>query len=825
MRRTVGRWMAFCAEMALVADMSVAGTFTWDNDGAAPLNDGGGNWTAIGGQNWFDGVSAYGAWGNTSSDVAVFGVANGSAATVAVGTVNANGLTFNPPGSGTYTLSGGTITLGGTTPTITANTNATVGSALTGSASLTKAGAGMLTLSGKSMYSGNTTVSGGTLKITGGIYTNAHSSSTVTVQNGGVLEIDTWFYGSSQSLGMLSADTARIVVNNGRIRVTGNTSYGRGVTLNGPAILEAAAGANWTIDTTSTGTNLRDWNYNNNAMVLTGAGTGAFQKAFLGSGGLTKSGAGTWILSGTNTYSGGTVISGGVLQLGNGGATGTLAPGGMISNNATLTFKRSDAITQGVHFAGNAISGSGNVVQAGSGKTVLTSTNTYSGGTAINAGVLHFVPIHAMPATGTVTVNGSCLTVSVGAADEWGVGTSGPGSIGGLLSGVGGQSGSLIAYSGAVTLGFDTEHAASAQVYAGALTNVGTSLSITKSGAGTLTLSAKNLYKGNTTVNGGTLKITGGIYTNGHSSSVVTVQNGGVLELNTWAYNAAAESLGMLAADAPQIVVNNGTIRMNGITSYGRGVTLNGPVILEAASGANWTINDTSYDKKSWVYNNKSVELAGAGIGTFEKPFIGNGGLTKSGTGTWTLSGTNTFTGGTAINAGTLKLAATGSISNSPAIRVSSGAVFDVSSVSGYTVWSRQCLAGSGMVTGNVTLANGGVLAAGGTNATGALSFSTNLTLAASAVIDWNYSDATQDVIVVAGTLTLPTVATVNVSRVTGRLPIKGVLFTFGSVSPSSPDLSQWVITGALENTRATVLGNPNRVVLVSPTGTLLRVL
>ena len=124
--------MAVCAAMALVTETAVAGTYTWDNDGAAPLNDGGGNWTASGGQNWFDGTSAYGAWGNTVNDVAVFGVNNGVACSIAVGTVNANGITFNAAGSGSYTLSGGAITLGGTVPTLTANTSATVSSVLTG---------------------------------------------------------------------------------------------------------------------------------------------------------------------------------------------------------------------------------------------------------------------------------------------------------------------------------------------------------------------------------------------------------------------------------------------------------------------------------------------------------------------------------------------------------------------------------------------------------------------------------------------------------------------------------------------------------------------
>ena len=815
--------MAVCAAMALVTETAVAGTYTWDNDGAAPLNDGGGNWTASGGQNWFDGTSAYGAWGNTVNDVAVFGVNNGVACSIAVGTVNANGITFNAAGSGSYTLSGGAITLGGTVPTLTANTSATVSSVLTGGASLTKAGADKLTLSGRSNYSGNTTVNGGTLKITGGIYTNAHSSSVVTVQNGGILEIDTWFYGASQSLGMLTADTYAIVVSNGTIRVNGTTSYGRGVTLKGPAILEAAAGANWIIDTTSTGSNLRDWIYNNNSMALTGAGIGTFQKNFSGSGGLTKNGTGTWILSGTNTNTGVTLINAGVLQIGNNGTMGSLAPAGAISNNATLAFKRSDTITQGVHFSGSAISGSGSVVQAGSGKTVLSAANTYGGGTAINAGWMQFVSTNSMPASGSVTVNGTGLAVNVGGSGEWGTGTSGDGTIGGLLRGSGGQAGSSIAYSGAVVLGFDTANAAGTQTYSGSLTNVGTSLAIAKFGTGILTLSGKSVYRGTTTVNGGTLKITGGVYTDTYRDVPLTVQNGGVLELNTWSYGGG-ESLGCLSANPSAIVVNNGTIRVNGTTSYGRGVSLNGPVILEAASGANWTINDTSSDKQSWVYNNKSIELAGAGIGTFEKPFSGSGGVTKSGLGTWTLSGTNTYSGATAINAGMLRLAATGSISNSPTINVASGAVYHVAAVSGYTVQPKQTLAGNGVVTGAVTVANGGILAAGGTNATGTLSFSTDLILAEVAVIDWNCSDTTQDVAAVAGTLTLPAVATVNVSRVTGLLPCQGALFTFGAVTPSSPDLTRWVITGAQVNTRVAVRHAPNRVVLAPLTGTLIKV-
>ena len=79
-----------------------------------------------------------------------------------------------------------------------------------------------------------------------------------------------------------------------------------------------------------------------------------------GTGSLTQAGTGTTILTGANTYTGGTTISAGTLQIGNGGATGSVA--GNIVDNAALVFNRTDTLT----FAG-AISGTGSLTQAGTG--------------------------------------------------------------------------------------------------------------------------------------------------------------------------------------------------------------------------------------------------------------------------------------------------------------------------------------------------------------------------------------------------------------------------------------------------------------------------
>jgi autotransporter-associated beta strand protein len=104
--------------------------------------------------------------------------------------------------------------------------------------------------------------------------------------------------------------------------------------------------------------------------------------------------------------------------------------------------------------------------------------------------------------------------------------------------------------------------------------------------------------------------------------------------------------------------------------------------------------------------------------------------LAKAGTGTLTLSGSNTYTGATTIINGCLKLAAAGSISNSPLISVVSGGTFDVGAVSGgFTIVSGQTLKGTGSVTGNVTVADGGILVPG--NPKGTLLVKGDVTLGA----------------------------------------------------------------------------------------------
>lgn len=99
--------------------------------------------------------------------------------------------------------------------------------------------------------------------------------------------------------------------------------------------------------------------------------------------------------------------------------------------------------------------------------------------------------------------------------------------------------------------------------------------------------------------------------------------------------------------------------------------------------------------------------LGGGGSGAVALPVLAMnsiGGLTKSGAGTLTLTNASTYVGSTTISSGRLALSGAGSIALSTNITVASGATFDVSGLSGYTVGPTQTLQGNGTVNGAFTV-------------------------------------------------------------------------------------------------------------------------
>jgi autotransporter-associated beta strand protein len=180
-----------------------------------------------------------------------------------------------------------------------------------------------------------------------------------------------------------------------------------------------------------------------------------------------------------------------------------------------------------------------------------------------------------------------------------------------------------------------------------------------------------------------------------------------------------------------------------------RGLVCSGTLTLKAAQRAiagNWW---TAYDR----YMGLPIDPGAAG---FESGTAGNAvnsaGGTLTNSGTWTLSAHNIYSGNTTIGGGTLALAGAGSINNSPTIDVQSGAVFDVSAVSGgYALGASQNLRGIGSVVGNVT-ANGSVTP--GETGIGTLTFSSSLVLAGTTTMEINRDTAPNTDLLAANSLT-----------------------------------------------------------------------
>jgi autotransporter-associated beta strand protein/T5SS/PEP-CTERM-associated repeat protein len=115
--------------------------------------------------------------------------------------------------------------------------------------------------------------------------------------------------------------------------------------------------------------------------ALSGSADGTFAPVLPSDLIFRKEGTGTWTITGNNIYTGGTTISGGILEIGNGGTSGSIT--GNVTNNSSLVFNRSDDVT-----FGGVISGSGNLTKQGAGVLALSGDNNYTGQTRVQEGTL-----------------------------------------------------------------------------------------------------------------------------------------------------------------------------------------------------------------------------------------------------------------------------------------------------------------------------------------------------------------------------------------------------------------------------------------------------
>lgn len=232
---------------------------------------------------------------------------------------------------------------------------------IAGTGGLIKNGNGTLILTGNNTFSGGIKLNQGVLQVGNGGITGAVVGD---VSNNSALIFnrrdDLVFDGNISGLGALIKDGA------GGLTLSGSNSYSSGTTINEGSL-------SGTANSFGSGPIL-----NNATLVLDQVVDARLPNNISGRGALTKDGAGSLILSDSNSYNGGTTVNGGTLS-----GTATSFGAGHITNNARLLINQA-----GDTRLLNSISGNGLVVKNGAGSLVLAGKNTYSGGTEVNGGAL-----------------------------------------------------------------------------------------------------------------------------------------------------------------------------------------------------------------------------------------------------------------------------------------------------------------------------------------------------------------------------------------------------------------------------------------------------
>ena len=472
-----------------------------------------------------------------------------------------------------------------------------------------------------------------------------------------------------------------------------------------------------------------------------------------GTGRLTKSGAGFLSFQGDNSWSGGTSITGGTISLGFSSGLGFSSLGtGAVSISAGGTLDLFGQFTD-ESLTINGLSGAGTITNSGRHQVALVQFNSgnkfFSGVITDAEGRVAFTKT----GTGTLELSGAnsysgptllqAGTISAGAFNTWSANSAIEMRAGttldldgfsqriGALSGAG-----LITNTTGLSVALRTTSTGDT-TFSGTISDGAGTLGLTKSGAGTLTLSGANTYEGATTVLSGTLK--GGVDNAFGEGSRITVSAGAALDLG--AFNHAIGALsgaGSVRATAlgPQIltltdatsstfsgVISDGsafagtlaltkdavgTLTLSGANTYHGPTTVNAGVLRAGATNAlsadsaifvkagavldlngfSQSIGALSGDGSVRSSDERSVALTqrNAAASTFSGVISDGDGmlrLIKTGAGALQLADVNTYTGSTTVNAGTLALTGAGSIAQSASLVINTGAVFDISGVTG----------------------------------------------------------------------------------------------------------------------------------------------
>ncbi len=471
---------------------SLSGTSTYYGGGGGAGSDGTAGTGGLGGGG--AGGTPYNNGANGAANTGGGGGGGGGNSQAPVGGTGGSGIvvvSYQRPstalsiqaGNGAVSLSGAISNLS-TLTVNSASATSSISGNLSGTASLVKQGSGKLLLSGTNTYSGGTQIDGGTLAL--GSAGALGSSGTISF-GGGTLQ-----FGSAN-----------------------NADYS--------SRFSTAAGQAYSIDTNGVDVTIAD--------ALTSSG-----------GTLTKSGFGTLVLSGTNTYSGTTRINAGTLQLGAGSTSGSIA--GSITNNAFVVFNRSDTLS-----FGRSISGTGTLSKFGAGALTLTGTNTYSGATTVGGGAL--VIENDAPNLSSSSYGGAgTLSIQPASSSFTGLfstaGINFDSTLGGLTLGKSGNSSDITVAAGLGIAGPITLYGGNIALNGSVLAAAG---SVLVKGNGNITLASGHSV---TTLNGNISLVAGGNFQTNNSTSNALSAGGAGSSWRVWSSDPANDTRGGLVYDFKQ---------------------------------------------------------------------------------------------------------------------------------------------------------------------------------------------------------------------------------------------------------------------------------
>ncbi|EDR6921661.1 AIDA autotransporter-like protein ShdA, partial [Salmonella enterica subsp. enterica] len=650
--------------------------------------------------------------------------------------------------TGGTTISGGTLVVSNVealgsgdvtdNATLEMNTGGDFANNIGGTGSVVKSGDKTLTLSGANSYTGGTTISGGTL-----VANNVNALGSGDVTDNATLEMNT----GGDFANNIGGTGSVVKSGDKTLTLSGANSYTGGTTISGGTLVAT------NVDALGTG------NVTDNATLELNTG-GTFDNAIGGTGSVVKSGDKTLTLSGANSYSGATTISGGTLIAANVNALGT----GAIDNRASLLLDASGQFT-----VTDLTTGSGGNTEIGAGSTLQATTLTQKSDSTLTINlnsntvdpVIHAASQVSLAGTLDITGVGDVLdsdpastddldTFTLIASDKTIAGDFEKLTVAGMdadladfitVDGRIDDTGKQYELTTALTWYADRDDAVTDAHGTFNLTNADGSFavntvlenvdatldpasstgwdgtSLIKQGAGTLILNAENTYTGGTTISGGTL-----VATNVEALGTGDVTDNAVLELNTGGtFDNAISGIGQVVKSGDE------TLMLSGTNTYSGGTLISGGTLVASNVEALGTGD---------VTNDAVLELNTSG--DFDNAISGSGQVEKSGDGTLTLSGSNTYTGGTLISGGTLvasnvEALGTGDVTNDAVLELNTGGTFDNAiSGSGQVVKSGDdalTLSGANSYTGG-TLISGGTLIASNVEALGSGDVTDNATLA-----------------------------------------------------------------------------------------------